>query len=35
MRRWTSYHDHWEEDVGCVAVETDDGLVFIDPLDPP
>ena len=35
MKRWTSYHDHWEEEVGCVAVETADGLVFIDPLDPP
>ena len=35
LRRWTSWHDHWEEDVGSVAVETADGLVLIDPLDPP
>jgi glyoxylase-like metal-dependent hydrolase (beta-lactamase superfamily II) len=35
LRRWTSWHDHWEEDVGSVAVETDDGLVLIDPNDPP
>lgn len=35
MRRWTSFHEHWEEEVGSVAVETDDGLVFVDPLDPP
>jgi glyoxylase-like metal-dependent hydrolase (beta-lactamase superfamily II) len=35
LRRWTSYHDHWEEQVGSVAVETDDGLVLIDPLEPP
>ena len=35
MRRWTAYHDHWEEEVGSVAVETGDGLVFIDPLEPP
>ena len=35
MRRWTSFHEHWEEEVGSVAVETGDGLVFIDPLDPP
>jgi glyoxylase-like metal-dependent hydrolase (beta-lactamase superfamily II) len=35
LRRWTAYHDHWHEEVGCVAVETRDGLVFIDPLDPP
>jgi glyoxylase-like metal-dependent hydrolase (beta-lactamase superfamily II) len=35
LRRWTAYHGHWEEDVGCIAVDTDDGVVFIDPLDPP
>jgi hypothetical protein len=35
LRRWTSWHEHWEEDVGSVAVETDDGLVLIDPNDPP
>jgi glyoxylase-like metal-dependent hydrolase (beta-lactamase superfamily II) len=35
LRRWTAYHAHWAEDVGSVAVDTDDGLVFIDPLDPP
>ena len=35
MRRWTTFHEHWQEEVGSVAVDTDDGLVFIDPLDPP
>jgi glyoxylase-like metal-dependent hydrolase (beta-lactamase superfamily II) len=35
LRRWTSLHEHWEEEVGSVAVETDDGLVVIDPIDPP
>jgi hypothetical protein len=35
LRRWTSWHDHWEEDVGSVAIDTADGLVLIDPLDPP
>jgi glyoxylase-like metal-dependent hydrolase (beta-lactamase superfamily II) len=35
LRRWTAHHAEWEEDVGCVAVDTDDGLVLIDPLDPP
>jgi glyoxylase-like metal-dependent hydrolase (beta-lactamase superfamily II) len=35
LRRWTAWHDHWEEDVGSVAVDTPDGLVLIDPLDPP
>jgi glyoxylase-like metal-dependent hydrolase (beta-lactamase superfamily II) len=35
LRRWTVRHDEWLEDVGCLAVDTDDGLVLIDPLDPP
>jgi glyoxylase-like metal-dependent hydrolase (beta-lactamase superfamily II) len=35
LRRWTAWHDHWEELVGSIAVDTPDGLVFIDPLDPP
>jgi glyoxylase-like metal-dependent hydrolase (beta-lactamase superfamily II) len=35
LRRWTAQHKEWREDVGCLAVETDDGLVLIDPLDPP
>jgi hypothetical protein len=35
LRRWTAWHEEWREDVGSVAVDTDDGLVLIDPLDPP
>jgi hypothetical protein len=35
LRRWTAWHDHWEEDVGSVAVDTDDGLVLIDPIGAP
>ena len=35
LRRWTAWHDHWQEDVGSVAVDTPDGLVLIDPIDPP
>jgi glyoxylase-like metal-dependent hydrolase (beta-lactamase superfamily II) len=35
LRRWTAYHDHWEEEVGSLALDTDDGLVLIDPLAPP
>lgn len=35
LRRWTAWHEEWKEDVGSVAVETRDGLVLIDPLDPP
>jgi glyoxylase-like metal-dependent hydrolase (beta-lactamase superfamily II) len=35
LRRWTAWHEEWKADVGCVAVETGGGLVFIDPLEPP
>ena len=34
LRRWTAWHEEWKEDVGCLALDTDDGLVLIDPLDP-
>ena len=32
--RWTAYHEEWQEDVGCMYVETEDGVVLIDPLVP-
>jgi hypothetical protein len=35
LRRWTAWHEEWQSDVGCLAVDTEDGLVLIDPLDPP
>jgi hypothetical protein len=35
LRRWTAWHDHWEENVGAVAAQTAQGLVLIDPLEPP
>ena len=35
LRRWTAWREEWEEEVGSVAVDTDDGLVLIDPIDPP
>lgn len=35
LQRWTAWHEEWNEAVGSVAVETGDGLVLIDPLDPP
>jgi hypothetical protein len=35
LRRWTAWHDHWEEDVGALALDSPDGLVLIDPIDPP
>jgi glyoxylase-like metal-dependent hydrolase (beta-lactamase superfamily II) len=35
LRRWTGLHDEWNEQVGSLALETDDGLVLVDPIDPP
>jgi hypothetical protein len=35
LRRWTAWHEEWEEDVGSVALESSDGLILFDPLDAP
>jgi glyoxylase-like metal-dependent hydrolase (beta-lactamase superfamily II) len=35
LHRWTARHDEWNEQVGSLALETEDGLVLIDPIDPP
>ena len=35
LRRWTTRHEEWKEDVASLALETDPGLVLIDPLEPP
>ena len=35
LRRWTAWHEDWQEEVGSIALESDDGLILIDPLDPP
>jgi glyoxylase-like metal-dependent hydrolase (beta-lactamase superfamily II) len=35
VRRWTAFSDDWQEEVGCVAIESDGGLLFFDPLAPP
>jgi len=35
LRRWSSWHPEWRQEVGSVAVDTPDGLVLIDPLAPP
>jgi hypothetical protein len=35
LRRWTAWHDEWEEDVGSVALQSRDGLILFDPLEPP
>jgi glyoxylase-like metal-dependent hydrolase (beta-lactamase superfamily II) len=32
---WVAYHPEWKEDVVSYALETNDGLVLFDPLDPP
>jgi glyoxylase-like metal-dependent hydrolase (beta-lactamase superfamily II) len=32
---WVRYYEEWGDDVASYALETDDGLVLIDPLDPP
>lgn len=32
LRRWTAFHPKWKQEVGCLAVDTSDGLVLIDPL---
>jgi hypothetical protein len=35
LRRWTALHEEWREEVASLAVDTDEGLVLIDPIDPP
>ena len=35
LRRWAAWHPEWRQEVGAVAVDTPDGLVLIDPIDPP
>lgn len=35
LRRWTAWHEEWEQDVGSLAFESPDGLILFDPLDPP
>jgi glyoxylase-like metal-dependent hydrolase (beta-lactamase superfamily II) len=35
LRRWTALHEEWREEVASLALETEDGLVLIDPIDPP
>ena len=35
LRRWAAWHPEWRQEVGSVAVDTPDGLVLIDPIDPP
>jgi hypothetical protein len=35
LRRWTRRHEEWEDDVAALALDTSDGLILIDPIDPP
>jgi glyoxylase-like metal-dependent hydrolase (beta-lactamase superfamily II) len=35
LRRWTAWHEEWKDEVASLAVDTDDGVVLIDPIDPP
>jgi hypothetical protein len=35
LRRWTAWHDEWEDEVGSLALESGEGLILIDPLQPP
>jgi glyoxylase-like metal-dependent hydrolase (beta-lactamase superfamily II) len=35
LRRWTAWHEEWEDEVASLAFESDDGLVLIDPIDVP
>ena len=35
LRRWTTWHEEWEDEVASLALDTDDGLVLIDPLGTP
>jgi glyoxylase-like metal-dependent hydrolase (beta-lactamase superfamily II) len=35
LRRWVTYYPEWKDDVASLALETGDGLVLVDPLDPP
>jgi glyoxylase-like metal-dependent hydrolase (beta-lactamase superfamily II) len=35
LRRWTALHEEWAEPVGSLALDTADGLVLIDPIEPP
>jgi len=35
LRRWTAWHEEWEDEVGSLALQGGDGLILIDPLEPP
>jgi glyoxylase-like metal-dependent hydrolase (beta-lactamase superfamily II) len=35
LRRWTAWHEEWEQEVASVALDGGEGLTLFDPLDPP
>jgi glyoxylase-like metal-dependent hydrolase (beta-lactamase superfamily II) len=35
LRRWTAYSEEWQDEVGSVAYDSPDGLIFFDPIEPP
>jgi glyoxylase-like metal-dependent hydrolase (beta-lactamase superfamily II) len=35
LRRWAAWHPEWRQEVASAAVDTPDGLVLVDPIDPP
>ncbi|HZS23565.1 MAG TPA: MBL fold metallo-hydrolase [Gaiellaceae bacterium] len=35
LTQWIRFYDEWNADVASYALETGDGLVLLDPLDPP
>jgi hypothetical protein len=35
LRRWTAWHEEWKDEVASLALDTDDGLLLIDPLVTP
>src|SRR5438105_2447039 len=35
LRRWTTWHDEWRQEVGSLALQTGGGLALIDPINPP
>lgn len=34
LTRWSTFYPDWGKEVACVALDTDEGLVLIDPLAP-
>lgn len=35
LRRWTAQHPEWREEVASFALDSGEGLVLFDPIDPP